>query len=198
MFSEEEEAALRRLLKERDDTRHLPDDKIGFSQVGLPETRESLFWECVGMVNNFPLWLGKSRCGKIVCAWIIGVGIWQSIEWTNSHVVQPLATDVPVVAQCVSDFLTTPNAKLFPSSGKDKFLAFSNPVDHVPVDLMIPASSGIVPETIVDHGLPPNLLWHGYNNSQFVSRENARRIQMMNEQIRRQNAGNNQRPPFLG
>jgi len=194
MFTVEEEAELRRLLRERAETRHLSADKIGFSQVGLPQSpegvRECFLWEFVGNINNFPLWLGKTRTGKIVCAWIIGIGIWQSIEWTGSHVVVPVAKDVPTVAKCVEDFLTTPIGERFPSSRKDRFLVFANPPDHPRVEMMIPESVGIVPDGIIDRGLPPSLLPRVINNSQQVSRRSAELIRMVHDHTIRQNRRN--------
>lgn len=194
MFSVEEEAELRRLLRERAETRHLSADKIGFSQVGLPQSpegvRESFLWEFVGNINNFPLWLGKTRTGKIVCAWIIGVGIWQSFEWTVSHVVIPVTKDVPIVAKCVEDFLTTPIGERFPSSRKDRFLAFVNLPDHPSVEMMIPESVGIVPDGVIDRSLPPSLLPRAINTSQQVSRCGAELIRKMHDHTIRQNRRN--------
>jgi len=63
--------------------------------------------------------------------------------------------------------------------------------------LFIPEGIGVVSDDVIG-GAPPvvSVLFGGYNNSQFVARENARRIRMVNDQIRRQNMSQNYRRPI--
>jgi len=184
MFTPEEEAELRRILKERAETRDLRVDQIHLSPAGVPNLsqEQSFFWQLIDNINNFPVWLGKTRQGKAVCVVVIGVGIWQSVEWTLSHVVCPTVEAVPVVAKCVDDFICDAFGERFPSSGKEKYLAFSNP-PHLQIDILIPAASGIVPDDIIETGSPPPLLWRGFNNSQQVSQHNAEYIRRQHDQV---------------
>jgi hypothetical protein len=203
MLNEDEEKTFRELLR-RWEAGDLSPDKIGIPEVGLPDVNgESLLWQCVDKIGTQDFWLGKTRGGRLVRACLTVAGVCQSVgwansvaTWANSHIVYPIAEDVPVVADHLQKFLSDLDAKLFPPSGKDKFLAFANSANQPHVDLMIPATSGIIPEGIIDRGSPPARLWGGYNNSQFVSRQNAM-IHMLNDHIRRQNARNNEFPVWL-
>jgi hypothetical protein len=62
--------------------------------------------------------------------------------------------------------------------------------------LFIPEGIGVVSDEVIG-GAPPvvSVLFGSYNNSQSVSRETARRIHMVNDQIRRRNMSQNYRPP---
>jgi hypothetical protein len=188
MFTPEEEAELRRLLRDRAETRELSPEQIHFSPVGLPNLPQehSFFWQLIDNINNFPVWLGKTRGGKAVCVVIIGVGIWQSLDWTLSHILYPTAKAVPVVAECIDGFIEDTFGERFPWSGKEKYLAFSNP-PHRQVDILIPAASGIVPQDVIETGSPPPLPWRGFNNSQQVARLNAEYIRRQQEQVIRNN-----------
>jgi hypothetical protein len=185
MLTPEEEAAFRQILRERAETRDLTPDQIHFSPAGVPDLPQdqSFFWQLIDCVNNFPVWLGKTRGGKVVCAVVVSVGIWQSLDWIQSRVIFPVAGHGVIVAECLDRFIATEFGERFPSSlsGKEKYLAFSNP-PNPPVDILIPATSGIVPDEVINQSLPPALPYRGFNNSQQVARITA-------EMMRRRNRG---------
>jgi hypothetical protein len=74
----------------------------------------------------------------------------------------------------------------------------SGPIQPIHQDLLfIPEGTGIVSTDVIG-GAPPlvPVRFRGYNNSQFVSRENATRIRIINDGIRQRNMSQNYRRPI--